>query len=68
MFTRVCQDKELLAVRSLVLANQRAVAERNASVGNLKQELWEAKRKLGHQSALLDSIAHDIAAVSWIIQ
>jgi hypothetical protein len=60
----VLQDKELLAGRSALLAAQRAVAERSAAISQAKQELWEAKRKTAHQSALLDAIAHDIAHVS----
>lgn len=62
--THVLQDKELLAGRSALLAAQRAVAERSAAISQAKQELWEAKRKTAHQSALLDAIAHDIAHVS----
>lgn len=60
----VSQDKELLAGRSALLAAQRAVSERSAAISQAKQELWEAKRKTAHQSALLDAIAHDIAHVS----
>jgi hypothetical protein len=55
---------ELLAGRSALLAAQRAVAERSAAVSSAKQELWEAKRKLSRQSALLDAVAHDVAHVS----
>jgi hypothetical protein len=58
------QDKELLAGRSALLAAQRAVSERSAAVSAAKQELWEAKRKLAHQSALLEAVAFDIAYVS----
>jgi hypothetical protein len=57
------QDKELLAGRSALLAAQRAVAERSAAVASAKQELWEAKRKMAHQSALLDAVAYDVAYV-----
>jgi hypothetical protein len=58
------QDKELLAGRSALLAAQRAVAERSAAVTSAKQELWEAKRKMAHQSALLEAVARDVACVS----
>lgn len=58
------QDKELLAARSALLAAQRAVGERSAAIAAAKQELWEAKRKMAHQAALLDAVAHDIAHVS----
>jgi len=58
------QDKELLAARSALLAAQRAVGERSAAIAAAKQELWEAKRKMAHQAALLEAVAHDIAHVS----
>lgn len=61
---RPLQDKELLAGRSALLAAQRAVAERSAAITSAKQELWEAKRKMAHQSALLEAVAHDVAYMS----
>lgn len=57
------QDKELLAGRSALLAARRAVHEKGAAVSAAKQELWDMKQRMAHQSALLDAVAHDIAHV-----